>query len=287
MTLASLNLNIQLNASDDAIDRAAAHRYRESVPNLRGHWNETLAVILNHRSVRHYLTRPLEAGIVETLIAAAQSAPSSSNVQAWSVVAIEDPEQKARFAAYAGNQKHILDAPLLLVWIADLARVNVIAEAEGTSAEGGQYLEGFLVSAFDATFAAQNALVAAESLGLGTCYIGALRNRPLEVAEDIGLPPRTTVVFGLTVGYPDPKVETGIKPRLPQEAVLHRGRYSLEAQQQPIARHDDHSLNFRREQKLDATPWRVLALNRLRDAAALKGRHVLKEKLEKLGFEFK
>jgi nitroreductase len=269
-----------------ATDAAAAvlARYREGVPGVGSSWNDTLGVLLGHRTVRSYLPRPLPEGVIETLVAAAQSAPSSSNAQAWSVVAVEDPEQKARIAGFAGDQKHILQAPLLLVWVADLARADALATAQSSTLEGGDFLEGFLIAALDAAFAAQNALVAAESLGLGTCYIGALRNDPEAVAQAVGLPPRSAAVFGMTVGFPDPSAPAEVKPRLPQQAVLHRGRYSLEAQVEPIARHDRHSLAFRREQKLDATPWSVLAVDRLRTVASLKGRHVLRQALHRLGF---
>ncbi|GBD46801.1 nitroreductase family protein [Methylopila sp. Yamaguchi] len=264
---------------------AALHaRYRELVAGASAHWNETLGVLLGHRSVRSYRPTPLPDGVVEILVAAAQSAPTSSNAQAWSVVAVDDPEQKARLSRLAGDQKHIREAPLLLVWVADLARAAALADEQGTGLEGGDYLEGFLIAAFDAALAAQNALVAAESLGLGTCYIGALRNHPVEVAREVGLPPRAAVVFGLTVGYEDPETPAAVKPRLPQAAVLHRNRYALDAQHPAIGRHDAHSLDFRAEQRLDPTPWTVLAVDRLRTVAALKGRHVLRQALEALGF---
>lgn len=264
---------------------AAIHaRYREPVPGLGASWNETLGVLLGHRTVRSYLPRPLPDGVIETLVAAAQSAPSSSNVQAWSVVVVDDPEQKARIAGFAGDQKHIRQAPVLLVWVADLARADALAVVQSSTLQGADFLEGLLIAALDAAFAAQNALVAAESLGLGTCYIGALRNDPEAVAQAVGLPPRSAAMFGMTVGFPDPSAPADVKPRLPPEAVLHRGRYSARAQIEAIARHDSHSLAFRREQQLDPIPWSVLAVDRLRTVASLKGRHLLRESLRRLGF---
>ena len=70
-------------------------------------WNPTLEAILTHASVRRYSARPLPEGLVELLVAAAQSAPSSSNLQAFSIVAIQDKSRKARLAKLAANQKHV------------------------------------------------------------------------------------------------------------------------------------------------------------------------------------
>jgi nitroreductase len=268
--------------------REALHnRYREAVPNAGALWNATLGVLLDHRSVRAFRPDALPHGTLETIVAAAQSAPTSSNIQAWSVIAVEDPGRKARLAALAGNQKHITEAGLFLVWVVDLARVHNIGAGRNVELEGLAFTETFLIATVDAALAAQNALVAAESLGFGTVYIGALRNHPAEVAAELNLPPHSYAVFGLVIGYADPTAATAIKPRLPQTAVLHRETYSLEAQRDAIARHDQHTRDFRREQQLDDMSWSDLAVSRLGTVASLKGRHVLRDVLNKLGFALK
>lgn len=165
---------------------------------VAGSWNETLDTLVAHRSVRAYLPEPLPAGTVELLVAAAQSAPTSSNLQPWSVVAVEDKARKARLAALAGDQKQIHQAPLLLLWIVDHHRLAALGDELGTPAQGLHFLESFLLGAVDTSLAAQNAVVAAESVGLGSCYIGAIRNHPAEVAVELGLPPRAFALFGLT-----------------------------------------------------------------------------------------
>ncbi|WP_051356483.1 nitroreductase family protein [Azorhizobium doebereinerae] len=270
-----------------AAEAALERRYREALPAADRPWNATIAKLLDHRSVRAYLPTPIPDATLQVLVAAAQSAPTSSNIQAWSVVAVRDEARKARLAHLAGDQKHILQAPLLLVWIADLSRIAGLGAAQGVTLEGLDFTEGFLIAALDAALAAQNALVAAESLGLGTVYIGALRNHPLDVAQTLGLPPRAFAVFGLLVGHPDPAVPTDVKPRLPQEAALHQEVYAAGGQAAAIARHDAHSLAFRREQKLDATPWSAQVLERWRTVAILKGRHLLREAVETLGFRLR
>jgi hypothetical protein len=98
-------------------------RYGSNAFNPEHLWNETLTTLLSHRSVRAYLPDALPSQTLETLIAAAQAAATSSNLQTWSVVAIEDPARKSTLAQLAGNQEQIDQCPLFLVWLADLARL--------------------------------------------------------------------------------------------------------------------------------------------------------------------
>lgn len=269
--------------NDTAFDTALDERYREPVPNIFEAWTETIAGQLRHRSVRAFLPDKLESGTLELLVAAAQSAPTSSNVQAWSVVAVEDPVRKARLAELAGAQKHIVEAPLFLVWVADLARASDVAGRAGVELAGADFTETFLIATIDAALAAQNALVAAESLGLGTVYIGALRNHPAEVAAELKLPKKSYAVFGLVVGRPDPSRPASVKPRLPQDAVLHRETYDLDGQRDAIDRHDEKTIAFRTGQGLEPSSWTDLIIQRLHTVEALKGRHVLRQVLSRLG----
>lgn len=274
----------RLPRPDTAPEAALRKRYREPLGPGPRPWNATIAQLLDHRSVRSYLPTPVPDETLEVIVAAAQSAPTSSNVQAWSVVAVRDPDRKARLAHLAGGQRHIVDAPVLLVFVADLSRIAGLGAAAGLVLEGLDFTEALLIAAIDAALAAQNALVAAESLGLGTVYIGALRNHPAKVAQALNLPPRAFAVFGLVVGHADPAVATDVKPRLPQQAVLHHETYDGTVQTAAIARHDAHSLAFRKEQNLDATPWSAQVVDRWRTVASLKGRHLLRATLQSLGF---
>ncbi len=248
--------------------------------------NPVLDTILAHRSVRQFSDRALPEGLVALLAAAAQSAPTSSNLQAMSLVAVEDRDRKARLATLAGGQRQVAEAPLLLLFVADLARLRAVSAGAGEAGEGLDYTEALIVAVADAAFAAQNALLALQSLGLGGCYIGAMRNDPAAVAAELGLPPGSFVAFGMTVGYPDPAVETGIKPRLPPEVVLHHERYRAPTPE-AIARYDETMRAFRSEQAMTDLAWSRQAARRVRDAAALSGRHTLRSTLQAMGFALK
>src|SRR6478609_5112136 len=179
---------------------ALTARYGAATPPA-GPWNATIAGMVEHRSVRGYRPDPVPPGTLETLVAAAQSAATSSNLQTWSVIEVTDPAARAVMTEVAGGQKHIMECPLFLVFLADVGRNERMGIAEGKPLEGTPFLETFLVASIDAALAAQNAVVAAESLGLSTVYIGALRNDTQRVAATLGLPPGTAGVFGLCVGY--------------------------------------------------------------------------------------
>ncbi|WP_067710809.1 NADPH-dependent oxidoreductase [Nocardia yamanashiensis] len=266
-----------------APDQTVAQRYGDPVPTAPAAWNPVLQVLHEHRSVRRYLPDPIPDSVLRLLVSAAQSAPSSSNLQLWSVIAVRDPERKARLAALAGDQDHIRQAPVLLVWAADLARVRELAAERGTPLDGADYLETSYVAFLDAALAAQNAVVAAESLGYGTVYIGALRNHPEQVAAELHLPPGVFAVAGLVVGVPDPAEDARVKPRLPQAAVLHEETYDPAGQLAHIADYETRIVTFFAEQNLTRS-WIDQTLARLASAESLNGRHRLREQLTAHGF---
>jgi len=253
------------------------------MPNF-GHWNETLAVMLAHRSVRAFTDRALPEGTLETLVSAAQSAATSSNMQTWSVIAVTDPARRAKCAAWAGHQKHVEEAPPLLIFLADLSRAERIGAQAGRDMAALPYTETAMVAMIDAAIAAQNATLAAESLGLATCYLGALRNNPQEVAAEFALPPQCFAVFGLCIGWPDQARPAPLRPRLPQDAVLHRERYDISAEAACIADYETRFTAHQRAVGLPPSGWVARVLERLGPVRGLNGRHIMREALQALGF---
>lgn len=197
--------------------------------------NETIERLLRHRSVRRFTDEPVGRERLELIIRSAQMASTSSNMQAYSVIAVDDPDKRRQIAEWAGGQRHVEQAPVFLVWCADLYRFGEAVRMHGGSFE--PTLEYFIVSTVDAALAAQNAAVAAESLGLGIVYIGGIRNRLSDVAELLQVPPLVYPVFGMCIGVPadDPD----IRPRLPLEAVLHREAYDAAGQEAYIRQYDE------------------------------------------------
>jgi len=273
---------LQPDTDEGALFRLG-ERYRQALDTPLP-WNETLDTLLAHRSVRAYRPDPLPDGTVELLVAAAQSAASSSNLQPWSVVAVEEPDRKARLAALAGHQKHIVQAPLFLVWLIDLHRLRTIGEERAVQTGALDYLETFLLGAVDTALAAQNAVVALESLGLGSVYIGGIRNRPEDIAAELDLPPHVFPLVGLAVGHPDPDAPASVKPRLPQRAVLSRETYDRSGTDDSVAGYDRALRGFQREQGLAERDWSDQATQRVRGPESMSGRDALRGVLHRLGF---
>ncbi len=263
---------------------ALALRYGEDAIPAAGPWNDAIALLASHRSIRGYRSDALPDGTLETLIAAAQSAATSSNLQTWSVIAVTDPEKKAAIARLSAGQKHIEQCPLFLAWIADTARNERLGAEEGVTLEVLPYLETFLVAAIDAALAAQNAVVAAESIGLSTVYIGAMRNNALEVAKILGLPQGTIGVFGLCVGYAAPGVANEVKPRLPQEAILFHDTYGTPNESKLRAAYDAKMAAFSARNDMTQDTWSRRVIGRMGKIAALGGRDRLVAALNAMGF---
>lgn len=192
--------------------------------------NQVIETLLNHRSVRSFTDETLTDEQIRLIVESAQRASTSSFIQAYSIIGVTDPEKKARLAEIAGNQQYVIDNGHFFVFCADLYRHELIGELR--EAEVNATLETdekLLVAVIDAALASQNAVVAAESMGLGICYIGGIRNDMFAVKELLGLPERVLPLFGLAVGVPE-HVE-GQKPRLPLEHIYHENTYVADAEQ--------------------------------------------------------
>ena len=165
--------------------------------------NNIIETMLNHRSIRQYEDRPLSEEQIMTIVRCAQAASTSSYIQAYSIIGITDKETKRKLAELCGNQPYVETNGHLFVFCADLHRHQVIAEMEGQDLSPAiESTEKFMVAVIDATLAAQNAALAAESMGLGICYIGGLRNQLQAVTELLDIPTHVMPLFAMTVGYP-------------------------------------------------------------------------------------
>ena len=144
--------------------------------------NPTIDLLNAHRSIRKFTDEPVTQEQVRAIVTAGQAAATSSNVQAVSVVQVNQPAMRESMAEQAGGQPWIIAAGAFLVWCADLRRSGAACASAGGQFEEGM-TEHFLIATVDVALAAQNAVIAAESMGLGICYIGGLRNNPAEVSK--------------------------------------------------------------------------------------------------------
>ncbi len=232
-----------------------------------------LARFLNHRSVRRFSPADVPESMIAGLIAAGQSAATSSNLQMWSVISVQDPLRRKQIAHLCADQNQVIAAPWFLAFIADHHRIRHAGERVGEACLGLDYNEYFTMAVIDAAIAAERMVCAAEHLGVGICYIGALRNHVDSVKEFFELPTGCVPVFGLCIGYPHEQAKADIKPKLRQEAVWFKETYKPEVD---VEEYDERMSEFYVSQgmKGDVT-WSMRSSRRV-DESHLTGRERLK-----------
>lgn len=237
-----------------------------------------LGALLAHRSVRKFAETPITDEVLKSLILAAQSASTSSNLQLWSVISVQDPVRREAITQLCADQDQVRNAPVFLAVIADLYRVDQAARAQDFEPDGPEYMEFLLTAVIDAALAAERLVCAAETLGIGTCYIGALRNHPEKVKELLNLPHLTFGVFGLCLGYPHESESGKIKPRLAQEAVWCKEQYD---QSVSVSEYDKRMEPIFAARKMETT-WSTQSGKRL-GMAYMAGRAKLLDFLQSQG----
>jgi FMN reductase (NADPH) len=189
--------------------------------------NDMIKLLTEHRSIRSFQDIALSADQIEWIVKSAQAASTSSFVQAYSIIGVKDRKRKSKLARLAGNQAYVAENGHFFVFCLDLHRLQVSAQMEGIQdvdmQESLSSTELYTVGVIDAALAAQNASIAAESMGLGICYIGGLRNHLYEVSSLLKIPDYVVPLFGLCVGHID--YRTDKKQRLPMQAIYHEEEY--------------------------------------------------------------
>ena len=197
----------------------------------------TIDQLLSHKSIRKYTDEPIAPQLLETIFRAGQAAASSSFVQAYSVIRITNQELRAKIADLSGKQSYIESCPEFLVCCADLARNHTICGGDANPLGEPSYMEQLIIGTVDVSLVAQNMVIAAESEGLGICYIGGIRNNIAQLSTLLNLPKFVYPVFGLCLGYPaqDPEV----KPRLPKPLWIMENSYQSEVNTEELETYND------------------------------------------------
>ncbi|NLB20158.1 MAG: oxygen-insensitive NADPH nitroreductase [Clostridium sp.] len=184
--------------------------------------NSTIEIMKNHISIRKFKDIPVSENIIQEIILAGQSASTSNFAQAYSIIQVDNKETRKVFYDITKSQDQVLNAPLFLVFVADLERARKLTELYEETVDVGS-VEAFIISTVDTAIVAQNIMVAAESLGLGGVYIGGIRDNPVLISDILRLPKHTFPVFAMCLGYADETHEK--KPRLPLEIILKKEFY--------------------------------------------------------------
>ena len=197
---------------------------------------ETLKSILSRRSIRNFLNKPISKELLTLLLAAAQSAPSKSNLQQYSILVIQDQNIKNEISNLIGNTKWALTAPIFFLYLADIRRNIKITNDRGYE-HNNNNVDTFMNGVIDAALSMQSTICASESLGLGVCPISMIRNIIEEVKVICKLPKGVFPIAGLALGWPDQKSNVSI--RLSQDIVIHFDKYEEKDLIQKINKYDE------------------------------------------------
>ncbi|MEG3132888.1 oxygen-insensitive NADPH nitroreductase [Rouxiella sp. T17] len=178
----------------------------------------TIDLLRAHSSVRSFTGQPVSDEQREAIIGAAQAASTSSFLQCSSIIRITDENLRKTLVEYTGGQQWVESAAEFWVFCADFNRNQQI----NPEAELG-LAEQLLLGCVDTALMAQNAMAAAESLGLGGVFIGGIRNRVEDVVALLNLPKFVMPLFGFCIGHPEHVNE--FKPRMPQTMLVHENAY--------------------------------------------------------------
>ena len=196
--------------------------------------NETIEIINKRRTIRAYKSKPLTEQEENIIMQAAMRAPTAGNLMLYSIMKISDQQLKDKLAITCDNQPHIAKAPFVLIFLADVQRwwdyfklcdVKQKCDEIKVNFELPQESD-LLLASCDALIAAQNAVIAAEALGVGSCYIGDIMENYETHREMLNLPnwvfPITLVCFGYPKGE---KEKIPLSSRFPQAYIVHNNTY--------------------------------------------------------------
>lgn len=239
-------------------------------------------LLKSHTSVRHYERTDISRETLAELLEAGQHASSSHFVQAYSVIHVTDEQKKLQLADLSNNHLQIENAPVVLLFCADLKRLEIVSQMKEVNFEGPS-AENFIVSVVDTSLFAQNVAVAAESRGYGICYIGGIRNEIEAVSELFNLPNFVMPLFAMTIGVPAKRNE--VKPRMPLQAILHENNYDASTYPEILNEYDEIMGKYYGNRKTNRknTAW-TMEMSRFFEKPR---RAHMKEFIEKKGFFLK
>lgn len=188
--------------------------------------NETIDVLKNHTSIRRYLDKPIEQEKIDLLLQMGTRAPSAGNLQNYSLMVLDDKEKMTKIAKDAGAP-FLTKAPLCIIALVDHFRFHRLCEINDAPFSFDT-ADGVFIGMWDAIVALHNIQVAAESIGLGTCYIGLILET--DNKKMLNLPDYTFAAGMLSIGYPE--IKPDLRKRLPLEAIVHKNEYQKPTDEQ-------------------------------------------------------
>jgi len=182
-------------------------------------------LLMKRRSVRVFKDQEIPEAWIEQLLDVANNAPSGGNIQPLSIILVRSPEGRKKLAELSGGQPWVSKAPLSMIFCLDFYRIKKWAEMCQTDFKGEEALNHFLIAYADLMVSAQNVVILAESLGLGSVYIGSIQHEIDESRHFFEIPEYVLPMMVLSIGFPKSIPRT--IPKLKKEAIVHHERYRV------------------------------------------------------------
>ena len=179
-------------------------------------------ILLSRRTIRKYLNEPVDDKLLTELLEMGCRASTTGNMQVYSIVINRDMQMKKELAPFHFNQKMITEAPVVLTFCADFNRFKKWCSLRNAEPGYDNFLS-FVTAAIDALLVAQTVCIAAESKGLGICYLGTTTYNAHKIIDLLKLPAGVVPVTTVTLGWPAENPEQ--VDRLPLEAIIHNETY--------------------------------------------------------------
>jgi len=225
---------------------------------------------MNHRSIRKFKPEPVDPAVLDVILKAGVRAPTAGGLQHYSLVVVDDPAIKERLAGKPDPRPSVIEAPVVIVALVDEYRMKrwfALNDAPFYNDHLVNLLHGF----WDAVIALHNIVVAAESLGLGTVYIGAVLS--MDIADILKTPEYVFPAGMVCIGHPD---ETPpLRPRLPLEAVVHRNGYRIPTDDDIRAYHQERDQHWFQQSEEWRREWEAKGIHNTaqRVAMGLRAEH--------------
>jgi nitroreductase len=178
--------------------------------------------IHRHRSIRKYKPDPVPEELLTEILEAGIRTSSSGNMQSYSIIVTRDVEQRTKLLTPHLDQSMVIDAPVLVTFCADTYRMRRWLKLSDASDNFDTYFS-FMVAAFDAILVSQTVALAAESRGLGLCYLGSTFANADQIGDILALPKNVVPVVGYSLGFPDE--DPNLRDRLPAVGLVHQETY--------------------------------------------------------------
>lgn len=240
--------------------------------------DDAISLLRSHSSVRQFEDMPVSQRTVDIILKCTQRAPTSSNLQAYTIIQVEDKAKRRALKEYSGGQAWLEDAPLVFLFCGDLFRSQQLLQPEDRHVLHNAEL--FTVAVTDASLAAQRALITAQACGLGGVIVGGIRNETAKTAELFELPELVFPLFAMCLGYP--KVVPVQRPRLETRFIHAVDRYPTLPTERELADYDEQILRYFQEHTNDPNVFGWVA--REQHAIASKPRYSVAEFLHDAGF---